>query len=233
MFKTLTKTLIAGLLATCASAAMALPVSFTVTGAGLEGGVGYGIDNNNENGGQLLDVRFSTASFSAQNFSLATLGAFSTFQIGAIDFRETNAGNNNNQGIRTLETNDLGVTATLTFSAPDLGFNPQTLTATGVATVGRVDDLAVDYTLTWSDLNVSFGNGGLFTIGLNPLSFSETGAGGSATGLGSGAKALNATITLVRDSQPQQAVPEPGSMALVGLALALTALTARRRSKSA
>ncbi len=205
--------LAAGLLC-AAMSAIAAPVSFNVTGASLTPESGYGIDSA-ENGGTLLDVRFSTGAFAAQLFNLS-VGAQQTFQIGTVNFLEPNTGSGGNQGIRNQEIDDLGVQASITLLSPTAA--AQILTATGTAVLGIIDDLAIDFTLSWTPLlNVAFGNGGLFDISLNTLTFANN---------NEGAKALFATIAL--RAEPNS-VPEPGSLALILAAFAASALATRRR----
>lgn len=133
----------------------AIPI--TITGASFTAGSGYGTETN-ENSGTLLDVQFSTSIFSAQNFALNAPAEFFTFTFGTVNFLETDAGSGANAGIKSQETDNLGVTASFTFTDP-LGITKNVL-ATGVATAGSVSDLAVDYTLVWAPVQVAFGTGG-------------------------------------------------------------------------
>ena len=136
------------------SAASAVP--FTITAAQFTPGSGYGIDNN-ESSGTLLDVRFSTSAFSAQNFALSAVNQSFTFNFGTIDLQEPNA----QAGIvDPNEMDGLGISANLTFTAPT-GVT-QTITTLGVATPGSVSDSHVDYVIDWSPVTVLFGNGGSF-----------------------------------------------------------------------
>jgi hypothetical protein len=198
------------------SGAGAGPVLFNITSAQFLPGAGYGVDAN-ESSGTLLDVRFSTSAFTAQAFLFSLPGQSATFNFGTIDLEEPNA----NGGIVPNETDNLSVTAKLTFTNPT-GVQ-QSVAATGVATVGLVSDSSVDYFVHWSPVTVLFGNGGSFDLSLSDMSFNDMGT-----------QFESATVTLLTLSSevPPNNVPEPSSIALVGIAIGCAAAASRRRAKA-
>jgi hypothetical protein len=202
-----------------ASGASAAPVVFNITNAQFVTGFGYGIDLVAESDGTLLDVRFLTNTFSPQNFALSAVNQSFSFNFGTIALEEQNR----NSGILPEELDDLGIAAKLTFAAP-AGVT-QTITATGVATPGSVSDSQVDYLINWSPVTILFGNGGSFQVSLTDMSFSDIEL-----------QIQTATVTLLSlpvggGTPPDTSVPEPASLALVGIGIGGLALTRRRHTK--
>jgi hypothetical protein len=117
--------------------------------------------------------------------------------------------------LTTNETDNLGVTATFSFSNPLSGL--QTVTATGTAAFGFINDSDVDFTITWADKLVDFGNGGQFKISMDTLEFTFDG------------QVEDQTYSIQMVTAP---IPEPETYALMLAGLGLVGFMARRRRKA-
>jgi hypothetical protein len=197
-------------LAGATAGAFAAPVSISISTFTFAVGTGYGTEAS-EAGGTKLDASFSNAAFSAQNFILTNVNETFTFNVGSVAFNEATIGGQEVDGL------ELG--ANFTFANP-IG-SIKTVSATGVAHPGTVNnDADLDFSVSWAPMSFSFGDGGLLGISMNQLSFTRTGTA-----------AQTATVTLLRAEDPvgAAAVPEPGSLALAGVALLGLALGGNAR----
>lgn len=203
------------------ASAFAAPITFTVDSVIITPGTGYGTGSEEK-----LDVSFAAVTgIFGTTLDMAATKVWQ-FKIGTVELKELciNPGgcpkpSGTNAGPAGDETDELTVGVTMHFASP-LG-NDVSVTLIGDAKVGMVNDSATDYTLKFSNKEVDFGNGGKFDLDFSDLNFTNLNQ----------PRDLTATVTLLQApvTPPANDVPEPESLALVGLGLAGLVFRGKRR----
>lgn len=200
------------------------PVSFT-PGSGYSAG---GVTDANK-----LGVDFTATTSEIQSFVLAS-GSSATFKFGTIKLNDGDlisgfayiCGGSLVPCVYTDETDNLGVTANFSFSNPTSGL--QSSDGTGFAVTGLINPRKVlgrtlegaeevDFSITWADKLVDFGNGGQFKIVMDEIEFTANG------------QTLDQTYHIEMVTAP---IPEPETYALMMAGLGLVGFMARRRKQA-
>ncbi|MET0165750.1 MAG: PEP-CTERM sorting domain-containing protein [Vicinamibacterales bacterium] len=190
-------------------------VTFDIESGGYSLGAGYGCADDTS----LLCVNFNYLLGAPAPFVLTNNGDSTSLGFGSVQLNEADGPGASTQ-IDGGEMDDLGVTAFLNFLNPFSG-QVQSVAAIGVVT-GPLTDSGVDYSITFAPVAQAFGNGGSFTVDFGDLSFAQNGVT-SPHGV---TIALTAMPT---DRLGVNSIPEPATLALIGLGLAGLGFSRRKR----
>lgn len=216
------------------SAPAADAVTFKVGSGSFILGGGWGAET--VPGGQdRLNVVWSLdASFAGSAFDLNDVGDLHTLVFGSAWLNEEGTARGANKARicggtrgrcgRQTEIDDLGVTAVINMHFP-LPSGSHHHTALVTAFTGPLADPQVDLTIDFASTIVSFGNGGIYEIGLSDLSFDRNGQ----------TRSISATFRLLALPAPivtpvqARSLPAPQPGLLLGVGLASLALAGGRK----
>ena len=202
-----------------AAASSASAIQFDLVAYSFNPGSGYSEGTNvlTEVLGNLnkLGVDFSVDG-TARSFDLTEGSTSASFKFGDITLQDGSLAPWITGTWPVDETNNLDLSATFWFTNP-LGVGYQTVTALGTATIGRIGDSAIDFSIDWADEVVTFGNGGEFHIHMDDISFTANG------------QMKDQTYSIELVTAP---IPEPETYALMLAGLGLVGFMARRRKQA-